>query len=70
MQPHGENALNVPAFLSKLWKMVNDPTTDHLISWGQVMLTLFQCFTFVTYVVISVCINFIVKLFAIMLEEL
>lgn len=35
MQPHGENALNVPAFLSKLWKMVNDPTTDHLISWGQ-----------------------------------
>ncbi|KAK9746577.1 HSF-type DNA-binding [Popillia japonica] len=34
MQPLSENAVNVPAFLSKLWRMVNDPTTDHLISWG------------------------------------
>ena len=25
---------NVPAFLAKLWKMVDDPSTDHLISWG------------------------------------
>ena len=25
---------NVPAFLTKLWKMVDDPETSHLISWG------------------------------------
>ena len=25
---------NVPAFLAKLWKMVDDPDTDHLIAWG------------------------------------
>lgn len=36
MQPLSENAVNVPAFLSKLWKMVNDPSTDNLISWGPV----------------------------------
>ncbi|KRT84852.1 hypothetical protein AMK59_1172, partial [Oryctes borbonicus] len=34
MQPLSENTVNVPAFLSKLWRMVNDPTTDHLISWS------------------------------------
>lgn len=36
MQPLGENTVNVPAFLGKLWKMVNDPNTDHLISWSLV----------------------------------
>lgn len=25
---------NVPAFLTKLWKMVDDPGTDTLISWS------------------------------------
>ena len=25
---------NVPAFLNKLWKMVDDPSTNHLISWN------------------------------------
>lgn len=25
---------NVPAFLGKLWKMVDDPETDHLIAWS------------------------------------
>ena len=25
---------NVPAFLGKLWKMVDDPDTDYLISWS------------------------------------
>ncbi|CAG9817018.1 unnamed protein product [Phaedon cochleariae] len=34
MQPLGENTSNIPAFLGKLWKMVNDPNTDHLISWS------------------------------------
>ncbi|KAG5895481.1 hypothetical protein JTB14_011179 [Gonioctena quinquepunctata] len=34
MQPLSENASNIPAFLGKLWKMVNDPTTDHLICWS------------------------------------
>ena len=27
-------ASNVPAFLAKLWKMVDDPDTNYLISWG------------------------------------
>ncbi len=27
-------ASNVPAFLGKLWKMVDDPDTDYLISWS------------------------------------
>ncbi|CAG9855498.1 unnamed protein product [Phyllotreta striolata] len=35
MQPFGENMSNIPAFLGKLWKMVNDPNTDHLICWSQ-----------------------------------
>lgn len=26
---------NVPAFLAKLWKMVDDPSTNHLISWSE-----------------------------------
>ncbi|KAJ8983523.1 hypothetical protein NQ317_012014 [Molorchus minor] len=34
MQPIGENTTNIPAFLGKLWKMVNDPSTDHLICWS------------------------------------
>ncbi|KAJ8923832.1 hypothetical protein NQ315_010414 [Exocentrus adspersus] len=34
MQPVGENTVNIPAFLGKLWKMVNDPATDHLICWS------------------------------------
>ncbi|KAJ8955404.1 hypothetical protein NQ318_003502 [Aromia moschata] len=34
MQPIGENTANIPAFLGKLWKMVNDPNTNHLICWS------------------------------------
>ncbi|GLV45116.1 Heat shock factor [Carabus blaptoides fortunei] len=35
MRPTATNiGANVPAFLSKLWKMVNDPETDQLISWS------------------------------------
>ena len=26
----------VPAFLAKLWKLVEDPSSDHLISWSPV----------------------------------
>jgi hypothetical protein len=26
----------VPAFLAKLWKLVDEPSSDHLISWSQV----------------------------------
>lgn len=36
MQPFGENTANIPAFLGKLWKMVNDPSIDHLICWSPV----------------------------------
>lgn len=27
----------ISAFLGKLWKMVEDPKTDELISWGKVI---------------------------------
>ena len=27
---------NVPAFLSKLWVLVDDPLNEHLISWDTV----------------------------------
>lgn len=28
----------VPAFLAKLWKLVDDPSSDHLISWSSVII--------------------------------
>lgn len=31
-----KNSFNVPAFLTKLWDMVNDPKTDDLICWSPV----------------------------------
>lgn len=31
-----KNSFNVPAFLTKLWDMVNDPNTNHLICWTPV----------------------------------
>ncbi|XP_066155416.1 heat shock factor protein-like isoform X2 [Euwallacea fornicatus] len=34
MHPYQEVA-NIPGFLGKLWKMVNDPNTDHLICWNE-----------------------------------
>ena len=42
MMPTAETSLpslpqmppTVPPFLAKLWKMVNDPETDNLITWG------------------------------------
>ena len=39
MMPMAETSLpqsppTVPPFLAKLWKMVNDPETDNLITWG------------------------------------
>lgn len=37
MRPKANNiAANIPAFLSKLWKIVNDPDIDHLICWSSV----------------------------------
>lgn len=36
MQPLSDNLANVPAFLTKLWKMVSDSKTDHLIRWSPV----------------------------------
>lgn len=31
-----DSASNVPAFITKLWKLVEDPNYDHLIQWNQV----------------------------------
>lgn len=37
----------ISAFLGKLWKMVEDPKTNNLISWGKVMrLRTFKCLNF------------------------
>lgn len=35
-------ASNVPAFLTKLWTLVEDPDTNHLICWSAVSQTLDQ----------------------------
>jgi len=32
----GAYASNVPAFLTKLWTLVEDPETNHLICWSTV----------------------------------
>ncbi|KAK9890379.1 hypothetical protein WA026_010471 [Henosepilachna vigintioctopunctata] len=34
MQPMSDHFTNVPAFLIKLWKMVSDTQTNHLICWS------------------------------------
>ncbi|CAG9760361.1 unnamed protein product [Ceutorhynchus assimilis] len=35
MQVLQDANIPIPAFLTKLWKIVNDPETDHLIGWRQ-----------------------------------
>ncbi len=35
----GSYASNVPAFLTKLWTLVEDPDTNHLICWSTVSQT-------------------------------
>lgn len=40
-----EIGASVPAFLGKLWKLVNDTETNHLISWSPVSV-LFMYFVF------------------------
>lgn len=34
---------NVPAFLMKLWTLVENPLTDHLISWDSVSVFAASC---------------------------
>lgn len=36
MHTVGDATSSVPAFLGKLWKLVEDPSTNHLISWNSV----------------------------------
>lgn len=36
MHTVGDATSSVPAFLGKLWKLVEDPSTNHLISWNAV----------------------------------
>jgi hypothetical protein len=31
-----ESGMGVPAFLAKLWRLVEDKETDNLITWSQV----------------------------------
>lgn len=35
MKTENNNYKTIPAFLGKLWKMVNDPKTENLICWGK-----------------------------------
>lgn len=43
MHTTSELGAGVPAFLAKLWKMVEDPKTNNLISWSPVSTFLFTC---------------------------
>lgn len=43
-----EIGASVPAFLGKLWKLVNDTETNHLISWSPVCI-----FYFISYIKIT-----------------
>lgn len=36
MHPLESGGVGVPAFLAKLWRLVEDPETNNLISWSQV----------------------------------
>lgn len=38
-----EIGAGVPAFLGKLWKLVNDTETNHLISWSPVSVFQIKC---------------------------
>lgn len=36
MHTFGETGAGVPAFLAKLWRLVEDPETNNLICWSKV----------------------------------
>lgn len=38
MHPLESGGVGVPAFLAKLWRLVEDSETNNLISWAQVSL--------------------------------
>jgi heat shock transcription factor 1 len=40
MHPLESGGVGVPAFLAKLWRLVEDPETNNLISWSQVSFNL------------------------------
>lgn len=54
---------NVPAFLTKLWTLVEDPDTNHLICWSAVSQDFFlkdsdmqaNCDTFINHFNLLVC---------------
>lgn len=54
-----ELGASVPAFLGKLWKLVNDLETNHLISWSPV--SLFRIFSVTGYVVLTLDDNLLKK---------
>uniref|UniRef100_A0A8C7WW19 Uncharacterized protein n=1 Tax=Oryzias sinensis TaxID=183150 RepID=A0A8C7WW19_9TELE len=41
----GSYSSNVPAFLTKLWTLVEDPDTNHLICWSAVSSKYIACET-------------------------
>ena len=45
MHSVGDSSSTVPAFLGKLWKLVEDPTTDNLINWNSVFQSIKFVFT-------------------------
>ena len=40
MHTFSETGAGVPAFLAKLWRLVDDPDTNNLITWNKVSLIL------------------------------
>ena len=41
----------VPAFLAKLWRLVDDEDTDELICWSEVSLSCQTCFAISMYII-------------------
>lgn len=60
MHTVGDATSSVPAFLGKLWKLVEDPSTNHLISWNSVR----RPFVIVSFFILAAkvtCLQFIVS---------
>lgn len=52
---------NVPAFLTKLWTLVEDPETNHLICWSAVSST-WSMYVQMSYQCVCVCVRLVPQL--------